>query len=103
MSTTIKDISIAAGVSYSTVSRAINNTGRISDKTRGRIIEIANKLHYVPNISARSLVTDKSYTICIFAIKERVQTTTFYEILEGIHDIIGLEYSLVFKKLEREE
>ena len=103
MSATIKDISLKAGVSHSTVSRALNNTGRMSEDTRRNILEIAEKMNYVPNYSARSLVTDRSYNIGVFSIKEKVISSTFYEILEGIQDVVGLQFNLVFKKLESED
>lgn len=103
MAATIKDISLVAGVSHSTVSRALNNTGRMSEETRRKILEIAESLNYVPNFSARSLVTDKSYNIGVFSIKEKVISSTFYEIIEGIQDVVGLQYNLVFKKLENED
>ena len=37
---TIKDVAKAAGVSYSTVSRALSDSPEISEETRGRILEI---------------------------------------------------------------
>ena len=103
MATTIKDISLKAGVSHSTVSRALNNTGRMSEETRLNILKLADKMNYVPNYSARSLVTDKSYNIGVFSIKEKVISSTFYEVLEGIQDVVGLHFNLVFKKLESED
>lgn len=103
MAATIKDISQKAGVSHSTVSRALNNTGRMSNDTRCKILKIAEEMNYVPNYSARSLVTDKSYNIGVFSIKEKIISSTFYEILEGIQDVVGLFYNLVFKKLESED
>lgn len=103
MAATIKDISLKAGVSHSTVSRALNNTGRMSEDTRHKILKIAEEMNYVPNYSARSLVTDKSYNIGVFSIKEKVISSTFYEIIEGIQDVVGFNYNLVFKKLESED
>jgi len=58
---TIKDISAAAGVSIRTVSLVLNNTGRISDTTRKKILRIAEKLDYHPSILARGLVSNKTY------------------------------------------
>jgi LacI family transcriptional regulator len=102
MAVTIKDISLKAGVSHSTVSRALNNTGRMGEETRRKILQIAEEMNYVPNFSARSLVTDKSYNIGVFSVKEKVISSTFYEIIEGIQDVVGFNYSLVFKKLNNE-
>ena len=53
---TIKDVAKAAGVSYSTVSRALSDSPEISEETRGRILEICKEMHYTPNPVARSMV-----------------------------------------------
>lgn len=53
---TIKDIARAAGVSASTVSRALHNNPRISQDVRTRIQAIARSMDFHPNQMARSLV-----------------------------------------------
>ncbi|WP_199613589.1 LacI family DNA-binding transcriptional regulator [Paenibacillus alkalitolerans] len=57
---TIYDIAKRANCSAMTVSRVINNTGRISHTTRQRVLTIMKELNYVPNSMARSLVLQKS-------------------------------------------
>jgi len=57
---TIYDIAEKAGVSAMTVSRVINNTGRISEATRKRVRKVMEELHYIPNSMARSLVLQKT-------------------------------------------
>ena len=52
---TIKDVAEYAGISYSTVSRAIRNVGYIHPKTRERVANAAAELGYIPNLSARKL------------------------------------------------
>lgn len=46
MDVTIDDVARAAGVSTSTVSRALSGTGRISSETRSRVIRVAVELNY---------------------------------------------------------
>ena len=53
---TIKEIAKTAGVSYSTVSRALNNKKGVSPKMRDKITQIANEMSYFPHSSARALV-----------------------------------------------
>ncbi|TYP73935.1 LacI family DNA-binding transcriptional regulator [Paenibacillus methanolicus] len=60
MMVTIYDIAKQAGCSAMTVSRVINNTGRISDETRQRVLDIMKEMNYVPNAMARSLVKQES-------------------------------------------
>ncbi|MAM87883.1 MAG: LacI family transcriptional regulator [unclassified Hahellaceae] len=61
--TTIKEIAKLAGVSAGTVSRALNNQGRIERRTRERVIALAAELGYQPNSLARSLVTRQGHGI----------------------------------------
>ncbi|MDQ0255952.1 LacI family transcriptional regulator [Evansella vedderi] len=63
MSVTIKDIAKSAGVSYSTVSKALLNSPLVKDDTKRKIVAIAQELGYQPNAAARSLVSKKSNTI----------------------------------------
>ncbi|MFD0713907.1 LacI family DNA-binding transcriptional regulator [Paenibacillus sp. GCM10027626] len=62
---TIYDIAKKAGCSAMTVSRVINNTGRISDKTRTRVLSIMKEMNYVPNSMARSLVKQESHLLSL--------------------------------------
>ena len=63
MSISIKDIAKAAGVSHSTVSRALRHSPLISDKTGRRMRGLAEEMGYVPNAIARGLVTKSTRTI----------------------------------------
>src|SRR5690554_4264203 len=57
---TIYDIAKQANCSAMTVSRVINNTGRISERTRARVLAIMQEMNYVPNEAARSLVLQET-------------------------------------------
>jgi len=63
MPVSIKDIARAAGVSPSTVSRALNDHPRISQETKARIRRLARELGYTPSLPARSLITRHTATI----------------------------------------
>ncbi len=53
---TIKDVAKAAGVSYSTVSRALSGSREISHDTRERILQVCKEMNYTVNTVARSMV-----------------------------------------------
>jgi DNA-binding LacI/PurR family transcriptional regulator len=58
--TGIRDVAQAAGVSISTVSRALSGKGRIPDATRARIRSLADELGYTPHPAARSLASGRT-------------------------------------------
>jgi LacI family transcriptional regulator len=57
---TIRDVAERAGVAISTVSAALNRSGRVSEKTRQRVAAAAAAVGYVPNMMARSLKSGSS-------------------------------------------
>jgi DNA-binding LacI/PurR family transcriptional regulator len=59
-SITTKELAVRAGVSHSTVSRALNNHPAIARETVERLQELARELHSVPAHFARSLRTNCS-------------------------------------------
>jgi LacI family transcriptional regulator len=61
--TTLSDIAKDLKVSVVTVSKVLRNQGRISTRTRDRVLKRAKELDYRPNLVARSLVTRRTYTI----------------------------------------
>lgn len=62
---TIKDIAKVAGVSHSTVSRALNNSPQISDKTKLRIRKISESLNFQFNVHARTLSSNKTMNVAV--------------------------------------
>jgi DNA-binding LacI/PurR family transcriptional regulator len=60
---TIKSIAREAGVSLTTVSRALNDRPDIDPATRQRVLTIAQELGYHPSSLARSLVTQRTHTL----------------------------------------
>lgn len=64
--TDIRKIAKVAGVSVSTVSKALNGYKDIKEETRLRVLRIAKELDYIPNVMARGLVTKTTNTIGVF-------------------------------------
>lgn len=61
----IKDIAERAGVSIGTVDRVLHNRGEVKDDTKNRILAIANKLNYKPNVAARALKSPTIHKIAV--------------------------------------
>ena len=64
-SVTIKSIAKELGVSFSTVSKALNNNPVIKEETRQMVMDKAREMGYTPNSLARSLRSNKSLTISV--------------------------------------
>ena len=60
---TLRDVAREAGVSYQTVSRVINDSPNVSDKTRTRVLRIMREMNYRPNKAAQMLATRRSFTL----------------------------------------
>jgi DNA-binding LacI/PurR family transcriptional regulator len=56
----IREVAERAGVSITTVSHALNGKGRLNERTRVRVREIAEQLGYRPNAVARNLAGGRS-------------------------------------------
>lgn len=87
MSTTLAQIARAAGVSVATVSRALTDSNHpMSEETRQRIKKLAEEMGYMPNLVARSLRTDRTYTIGIIA--DDILSPFVPPIIRGIQDYL---------------
>ena len=60
---TIKDVAARAGVSFATVSRALDNHPDISQETKARVRAVCAELGYVPNAAAKGLAGHATHTI----------------------------------------
>ncbi|MCF8068824.1 MAG: LacI family transcriptional regulator [Desulfobacterales bacterium] len=81
---TIKDIAQMAGVSPTTVSMVMNNRPRVSDEMRDKIMAIAGKINYRPNLLARSMVNRRSFTIGL--IINDIADPFYPELAKGVEE-----------------
>lgn len=68
----IYDIAKEAGVSISTVSRVMNNKGKVNPETCKKVEEILKKNHYKPSAIARGMVSKSMRTVAIMTVDIRV-------------------------------
>ena len=85
MAVTLQDIALRAGVSRSTVSRALNGTGRMSEDTRHAIQQLAKEMGYIPNFLAQSLHEDKTQMIGV--VITSVGDPYNWDLVEGIEQV----------------
>ena len=78
----IYEIAREAGVSIATVSRVINHSNAVSEKSYRRVMDAVRKFNYVPNSTARSLSTSTSTSIGV--VIPDINNPFFSLLLEGI-------------------
>jgi LacI family transcriptional regulator len=81
---TIKDVAREAKVSVATVSRVLNGSGPVSEKTQRLIREVAGRMRYVPHSGARSLITSRTQTLGV--LLPDLYGEFFSEVIRGMDD-----------------
>lgn len=66
----MKDISVACGVSVATVSKALNNHSDIGEETKRYIRKTAKEMGYFPNSAAKALKTNRTYNIGVLFVDD---------------------------------
>ena len=82
---TINDVAAAAGVSRATATRALKGEGRFAEETRARILDISERLGYVPNTMAAELAAGRTGTVGLL-----------------LRDASNPAYGLLFSRLQDE-
>ena len=83
--TTIKDIANRVGITPAAVSYALNNSPKVSEETRQRVLKAAADLKYIPNSAAKTLKQRSSKCIAV-AIQRKITRPNIHSVLQGIHD-----------------
>lgn len=90
MSASLIDVAKAAEVSIATASRVLAGSNHpVAEETRLRVLRAAEELGYQPNLIARSLRTDQTYTIGI--IVENILSPFIPPIVRGIQDRLEMD------------
>jgi LacI family transcriptional regulator len=82
---TLQDVAREAGVSSMTVSRVVNDTGKISQATREHVRAVIARLGYRPSRSARALVTNRTYLLGVTV--PDITNPYFSTMVHGIEDV----------------
>lgn len=101
--TGIKQIADALGISIGTVDRALHGRTGVSSKTRDRVLKMAKRLNYSPNLAARNLKLNRHFRIGVFLPE---QIAYFFDPLrQGIKSAarssIGTNVEVIFHSYPR--
>lgn len=89
---TITQVAEAAGVTIATVSHVINGTAPISVETTARVNEVIERLHYVPNMTAKSLRSKRSKSIGVLI--PDLNNNFYYRIL-SVFSSLAFEHGFI--------
>ena len=95
MIATIRDVAKKASVSVATVSRFVNDTGRVSNETAFRVRAAINELGFRPNAVARNL--SKSHSRTLGVVIPSLNNPVFADAVAGINaEARSCGYTLMF-------
>jgi DNA-binding LacI/PurR family transcriptional regulator len=89
---TLEEVALVAGVSRATVSRVVNDSPRVSPDVRVNVQAAIERLGYVPNRAARSLVTRRSDSVAVVITQATDQVFAdpfFPRLLRGISSALA--------------
>ena len=81
------DVARKAKVNISTVSRTINQTGKIGAETQARVLKVMRELGYKPNRVARRLRARDASTHLLGLIIPNIQNPFFADLARGVEDV----------------
>ena len=91
---TIFDVARIAGVSYSTVSRVVNDHAFVRDATRVRVQAAMSELGYVAHVTARALASGKTQAIGLLA--QEIDNPFFSSVIKGVdQEVSAADYDLL--------
>ncbi|MBU0781254.1 MAG: LacI family DNA-binding transcriptional regulator [Alphaproteobacteria bacterium] len=89
----LQTVAEAAGVSLATVSQVMRNAGRISEKTREKVLRAAEALNYVPDGRAAAMRSGQNHEIGL--VIHQIANPFNAEVISGVSDLLETEGYLV--------
>lgn len=95
----MSDVAVAAGVSPMTVSNCFKHPDKVVPETRRRVLKVAARLGYVPNLIAGNLASGRSKVVA--AVTPSIQNSNFAGMIMGLeHELEAQGYHLIISVVE---
>ncbi len=96
---TLERVAARAGVSRATVSRVVNGSTRVAPGIRDAVMRAVDELGYVPNLAARSLVTQRTDSFALVVSEPPTRVFSDDPFFAGIIRGVGQELEAADKQL----
>ncbi|MCW2502170.1 MAG: periplasmic binding protein/LacI transcriptional regulator [Actinomycetia bacterium] len=96
---TLEKVAARAGVSRATVSRVVNGSTRVAPEIRDAVTQAVDELGYVPNLAARSLVTQRTDSFALVLSEPPTRVFSDDPFFSGIIRGVSQELEVVDKQL----
>lgn len=98
------DVAKRAGVSIATVSRVLNNNGKVNSETRSRILKAIKDLKYQPSRVAKRLRSKSVSSHLLGVLIPDIKNPFYVEVLEGIEEVAyNNNYALIMCNFGQDE
>lgn len=98
------DVAKRAGVSIATVSRVLNNNGKVNEATRARILKAIKELKYQPSRVAKRLRSKSISSNLLGVLIPDIQNPFYVDVLEGIEEVAyNNNYALIMCNFSQDE
>lgn len=88
----IREIATALGISIGTVDRALHNRPGVNPKTRAKVLKMAERLQYRPNVAARNLKLNRRIRLAVHLPQE---IASFFDPLrEGVRAAAAMAHGV---------
>ncbi|MEU8224723.1 LacI family DNA-binding transcriptional regulator [Kribbella sp. NPDC048915] len=81
------DVAALAGVSAGTASKALSDTGQLSQETRDRVRQAAAQLGFTPDARGRALSSGRTYTVALLTTDSSGRFSI--PIMRGVEDVLS--------------
>lgn len=81
----IIDVARRAGVSPATVSRVLNDSNLVTEKTKRKVLQVIEEMEYRPHAAAKQLRSQRTMTLGV--IVPDINVSYFSEIIKGIENM----------------
>ena len=104
----LKEFSKKTGIPVSTISKALGNYKDVNIDTKNKIVELAKKFNYVPNLYAKTLASGYTFSVGLvlpftYSYEQKITLIDFIENIHSKLNSINIPVIMLFAKDEREE